>query len=137
MTDPITVTAYVAVSPETAWRVWTTPETICRWNFASPDWECPSAENDLRPGGAFSYRMAARDGSMAFDFAGTFETVTPCSRLDLRLGDGREVHITFEAEGGGTRVTEAFETDGEAPRELQQAGWQAILDNFKRVAESA
>ena len=31
-----------------AWDCWTLPQHIVHWNFASEDWHCPGAENDLR-----------------------------------------------------------------------------------------
>lgn len=57
---------------EEVWKFWTEPEHITQWNFASDEWECPHAENDLRVGGKFSYVMAAKDGSTKFDFKGTY-----------------------------------------------------------------
>ncbi|MBI4173462.1 MAG: SRPBCC domain-containing protein [Candidatus Aenigmarchaeota archaeon] len=45
-----------------AWKLWTTPEHITKWNAACANWHLPRAENDLRPGGKFRYRMEAKDG---------------------------------------------------------------------------
>lgn len=102
------------------------------WNFAAPEWHCPSAESDLRPGGSFSYRMEARDGSMGFDYAGTFLEVTPHTRLRLALGEDREVLVEFGSTLGGTMVSQTFTPETTFPREQQQAGWQAIMDNYAR-----
>jgi hypothetical protein len=33
-------------------------------------------------------------------------------------------------------VTESFEPESENPREMQQGGWQAILENYRKHAES-
>ena len=131
--ESITVTASTNTTPEQARACFTDPAFITRWNFASDAWSCPEATCDLRAGGAFCYRMAARDGSMAFDYSGTWEQVEP-ERLVQLLDDGRRVEITFTATESGTRVTEVFEPDQDAPRELQQAGWQAILHRFADVA---
>jgi uncharacterized protein YndB with AHSA1/START domain len=137
MTDltPITVSVSVHASPERAWDAFTTPASIMAWNFASPDWHCPSATNDLREGGAFSYRMAARDGSFAFDFAGTFTEVSPPHRLRFGLGPEREVLVEFTPEGDRTRVSQTFTPEATHSLEQQRAGWQAILDHYQQHVE--
>ncbi len=131
----LSVATTVNVPVERAWACWTMPEHITQWNHASADWYTPRAENDLRVGGRFVFRMEARDGSVGFDFAGDYEAVAPLQRLVYRLADDRRVEVTFEAGEGGTRVVETFDPDTTHPAEMQQAGWQAILDNFKRYAE--
>lgn len=130
MSNPITVETVVPVAPEQAWRAFTTPEAITQWNFASPDWCCPSAQVDLRVGGTHSARMEARDGSFGFDFAGVYEEVEPHRAVTLRMGDGRSARTTFEAEDGSTRVKTIFDAESENSLELQRDGWQAILDNY-------
>jgi uncharacterized protein YndB with AHSA1/START domain len=131
----ITVETTVAASLDTVWRAWTTPADIVRWNAASDDWHTTAARVDLREGGAFSSRMEAKDGSVGFDFEGTYTEVVPQERLAYALGDGRAVVIDFEAEEGGVRVRETFDAETENPIELQRQGWQAILDNFARHVE--
>lgn len=128
----ITVATLIPTSREDAWRAWTTPEAITQWNAASEDWCCPRAELDLRPGGAFNYRMEARDGSMGFDFRGSFTRVVPHELLAYEIEDGREVVVEFLAGDEGVTVRETFEAEGEHPPELQRDGWQAILDRFAR-----
>lgn len=132
----VTVSVLVDASPEQAWNAFTTPEAITRWNFASPDWHCPRAENELREGGSFSYRMEARDQSFGFDFAGRFLTVSPPNELHYSLGPEREVIVQFTREGKQTRVSESFTPEGTHSLEQQRAGWQAILDNYKQYVES-
>lgn len=132
----ITVETVVAASPATAWERWTIPEHITRWTFASPDWHAPRATNDLRTGGSFSTRMEAKDGSFGFDYGGDYLHVEKLKRLEMRLGDGRLVEVSFIPMGSGTRIVETFEAEGENPPEMQRTGWQAILDNFKRYVES-
>lgn len=135
MTQPIRLTALVAASPDTVWACWTGPDHICKWNAASDDWHTTTAASDLRPGGHFSSRMEAKDGSFGFDFGGVFDVVEAPTRLEYTLGDGRKVALRFDAEGQGTRVTQDFDPESENPAELQRAGWQAILDNFKAYTE--
>lgn len=135
---PITVSVTVPSTREVAWHAFTSPDAVQAWNFASPDWHCPSARNDLRPDGAFSYRMEARDGSMGFDYAGTFLDVAAPSRLRFTLGPDREVVVEFVATVDGTLVSQTFTPETTFPREQQRAGWQAIMDNYARhVAETA
>ena len=130
MAEPITVEIQVPVSPDVAWHAFADPDAITQWNFASPEWCCPSAEVDLRPGGRHKARMEARDGSMGFDFEGTYESVDQPDALVLRLDDGRLSRTTFEAQDGGTRVRTVFDPDTSHPAEMQREGWQAILDNY-------
>ena len=108
---PITVSITVACSPEQAWHAFTDPAAIMGWNFASPAWHCPAARNDLRAGGTFSYRMEARDGSMGFDYEGTFLEVAPHRTLRLALGPDREVRIEFAPTDHGTIVSQTFTPD--------------------------
>ena len=117
-------------------EIFTTPTDITKWNQASDDWHSPSAENDLRPGGEFSYRMEAKDGSSGFDFGGVYDEVITNKRIAYTLGDGRKVEVNFTSKGDSTGVVETFEAEATNPIELQRGGWQAILDNFKRYVEA-
>ncbi|CAN7506997.1 SRPBCC domain-containing protein [Acidovorax sp. LjRoot129] len=133
----LTVSVEVGCDAQRAWQAFVSPAAITAWNFTSPEWCCPHAENDLRVGGAFSYRMEAKDGSMGFDFAGTFTEVVPHRRLRYALGEHREVVVDFvDLPGGRTEVRQSFIPDTTFPPEQQRAGWQAILDNYKTFLES-
>jgi len=134
--SPITVTATVKASLEKAWLSFTVPEHITQWNFAADEWQCPTAENDLTPGGKFSYRMEAKDGSSGFDFGGIYDEVKPNELLAYTMGDGRKVRVTFTPNGNQTFVEETFDPEGTNPIEMQRDGWQAILDNYKKHTES-
>ncbi len=134
--NPITVETTVHVPVEKAWQYWTTPEHITQWNNASEDWFTPRAENDLQVGGKFIYRMEAKDGSFAFDFKGSYDEIKTNKLLVYSIADGRKVNVTFTANDEETRVTETFEPESTNSVEMQQAGWQAILDNFKKYTES-
>ncbi len=136
MADQITITASVAAPIAKVWQYWTEPAHIMQWNNASPDWHTPRATNDLREGGTFTARMETKDGSMGFDFGGTYSTIVPEKEIAYAMGDDRKVRILFEAKGNETLVTESFDPEQENSLEMQRAGWQSILDNFKRYAES-
>lgn len=136
-TQTIVVETVINASLSTVWNAWTVPEHITAWNFASDDWACPAAQNDLRVGGQFVYTMAAKDGSVSFDFGGEYTNVVQHERIESRLGDGRQVKVLFEAlPSGQTRVTEEFDPENVNPIEMQRAGWQAILENFRKHVES-
>jgi uncharacterized protein YndB with AHSA1/START domain len=131
----ITVETTVNASIEKVWQYWTEPKHIEKWNNASDDWHTPHAENDLQVGGKFLSRMEAKDGSFGFDFEGIYSNVIPFEKIKYGLADGREVEIVFNGKGQTTEVTEIFDAENENPIELQQGGWQAILNNFKKYAE--
>ena len=126
---PITVSTTIDAPLEDVWHRWTTPEDIVQWNAASDDWHTTRASVDLREGGLFSSRMEAKDGSMGFDFEGTYTTIVTHSRIDSVFG-GRALSVTFEEGPGGVKVTETFDPEDTHPHEMQAAGWQAILDRF-------
>ncbi len=135
--EPITVGVTLQATAEQAWRAFTDPAAIQAWNFANADWHCPRAENDLREGGAFNYRMEARDGSFGFDMEGTFVAVEAPRRLRYAMGPEREVRVELREAGGLTQVDQSFTPESTHPLELQRAGWQAILDNYKAFVERA
>lgn len=133
----VKVTATINAPVGKVWNFWTNPSHIVNWNNASEDWHTPYAENDLRKGGKFLSRMAAKDGSMSFDFSGTYSNVTENELLEYDLVDGRTVSVTFEADNDSTTVTEVFDAEDVHSVDIQRAGWQAILDNFKRYTEAS
>lgn len=136
MNNPISIEAFINAPIEKVWRDFTSPEAIMKWNHASEDWHCPHAENDLRVGGRFLSRMEAKDGSVEFDFTGTYTDVTPHERIAYAMDDERKVDMTFTPVGSGVKITGMFEPESENPHEMQKGGWQAILDNFKAYTES-
>lgn len=131
----ITVEVTLLASAAKAWDYFTNPEHIVNWNFASSDWHCPKSSNDVRVGGKMISTMAARDGSMSFDFEGVYSEVREHEFLAYALPDGREVEVRFESNGDSTKVIETFDPESENPLEMQRAGWQAILDNYKKLVE--
>lgn len=132
----ITVKATINAPVSKVWEFWTGPEHITKWNQASEDWHSPKAENDLKVGGKFKTTMAAKDGSMSFDFEGTYSVVDHHKAIAYDMPDGRHVSVEFIAEGQSTRVIESFDPENSNPLEMQQNGWQAILDSFKRYTEA-
>lgn len=115
----ITVKATVNAPLSQVWEYWTSAHHVTKWNFASLDWHCPSAENNFVEGGEFHHLMAAKDGSFQFDFWGTYQK------------------IAIKKSGNQTIIEERFEPEQQNTEALQQMGWQAILDNFKQYVASS
>ena len=132
----ITVEATINAPVEKVWANWNEPKHITKWCQASDDWHAPYAENDVKTGGKFKTTMAAKDGSVSFDFEGVYSNVQPNKVIEYAMSDGRKVKITFSSQGDKTKVVETFEAENENPLEMQRGGWQAILDNFKKYTES-
>jgi uncharacterized protein YndB with AHSA1/START domain len=131
----ITIQAVINAPVEKVWQFYTKPEHIMQWNHASDDWHSPRAENDLKPGGKFNYRMEAKDGSSGFDFYGTYEKIKTNELIDYTIGDGRKVMVTFSEKKQEIHVEIKFEAESTHSIEMQRNGWQAILDNFKKYVE--
>lgn len=136
--NKVTITVETTVNKPVAevWKYWTEPQHITGWSFASDEWHAPKAENDLRDGGRFLTRMEAKDGSFGFDFSGKYDEVKTNEYISYTLDDGRKVTITFVGLENVTRVVETFEAEATNPVEMQEAGWQAFMDNFKRYSEA-
>lgn len=136
MTERIDIEQVVNRDRSDVWPFFNEPKHIVNWNFASDDWRCPHAENDLRVGGRLCSRMEAKDGSSGFDFEAIYDDVEHEVKVAYTMTDGRQAETRFEDLGGRTRVATTFDAEQENPAEMQRMGWQAILDNFKQYAES-
>lgn len=135
--QPIVVQTTINAPIEKVWERFTKPEHITKWAFADESWEAPTAENDLRTGGRFITRMQAKDKSAGFDFSGTYTHVVEQKKIAYTMdGDGRKVETLFEEMPEGVHVTQTFDPETENPEDVQRAGWQSILNNFKKYAES-
>lgn len=131
----ITVETTIKAPITQVWRAYTTPDDIKQWNTASDDWHTTHATVDLRVGGAFVSRMEAKDGSFGFDFAGTYTKIVPDELIEYSFGD-RVGLVEFMPGANGTTVRVTFDAESENSVELQQQGWQAILNNFARHVEA-
>lgn len=132
----ITIFAVVNSSLEKAWEYYVNPEQVVKWNHASEDWHCPSAENDLKVGGKFNYVMASKNKEQKFNFSGVYTEIMPLKKIAYTMDDGRKVEVGFEQEKDGVKVKVAFEMETENSEDLQRSGWQAILDNYKKIVEA-
>ena len=133
------ITVSTTIQNKTAVQVWdyfTNPIHVVNWNYAGNDWHCPKAENDLKIGKSFNYTMAAKNGEMSFDFTGIYTEIEPLSKISYVLEDERKIFVTFTETEEGIEVVEKFDPETENAEELQQTGWQMILNNFKKYIES-
>jgi uncharacterized protein YndB with AHSA1/START domain len=127
----IVVSTLVVAPLHDVWHAYTSPDDIKAWNTASPDWHTTAASVDLRPGGQFSSRMEAKDGSFGFDFAGEYTKVVPYQVIEYVFGD-RVGLVEFTETTSGITVTVTFDGETTHSEEQQRSGWQSILDNFSR-----
>jgi uncharacterized protein YndB with AHSA1/START domain len=135
MLEKITIRVSVSASIQKVWEYYTNPIHITQWNFAHPSWHCPSASNDMQVGGRYIARMEARDGSAGFDFEATYTEIHANESFSYEFG-GRMAVVKFSDKDGATELTLTFDPENENPIEMQRNGWQSILDNFKKYAES-
>ena len=132
----ITVKTIVNAPVSKVWEYWTKSEHIMQWNNASDEWHTPAAKNDLRKDGRFVFTMAARDGSMSFDFEGVYTEVVEHKLIAYVMADSRTAKIIFDGQDNQTEIVESFDAESVNSIELQRTGWQNILDNFKKYTES-
>lgn len=135
-TTTITVQAMINAPVEKVWQYWNEPQHITKWCQASDDWHAPYAENDLKTGGSFKTTMAAKDGSFSFDFGGKYDAVEENKLIEYTMEDGRKVSIRFTEDNNTTNVIETFDPEQTHSLEMQQQGWQAILNSFKNYVEN-
>ena len=137
MKNAIRIETIVHKSINMVWEFWTLPIHIKKWNKASDNWHTTIAENDLKVGGRFLSRMEAKDGSLGFDFKGTYTAIVAKESISYVLDDDRKVTTNFTSlEPNKTQIVSIFEAETINPIEMQKGGWQAILDNFKKYTEA-
>lgn len=135
--EPIKIDIAILAPVQKVWDYFNKPEHIVNWNFASEDWHCPKASNDLRVGGKLETRMEAKDGSFGFDFVGIYDEIIPLQLIRYYLEDSRKVEVYFqEIDANTTKVTEVFDPEAGNSAEMQREGWYAILDNFHKYVEN-
>ena len=132
----VTVETSINAPIAKVWEVWTSPEHIIHWNNASADWHTPKAENDLKVGGKFVFKMEAKDGTFGFEFEGVYTDIKANELIAYKMGDGRHAKINFSSHEDETKIIETFEAEDINTIDLQRNGWQAILNNFKKYTEA-
>lgn len=134
-TTRITVEALINADKNKVWDYYNNPKHIVNWNFADPSWHCPSATNDLRVGGTYKARMQAKDGSYGFDFEAVYSEIIEGKSFTYEFG-GRQASVHFKPINGQTKVVVSFGAESQNSVEMQQQGWQSILNNFKKYTEA-
>jgi uncharacterized protein YndB with AHSA1/START domain len=132
----ISVSVEIHAPLNLVWEAYTQPHHIVKWNAASDDWHTTHSSVDLREGGHFSSRMEARDGSEGFDFAGVYTRIVDLQIIEYEFGE-RAARVSFSASVDTSEVTVEFEPESTHPVDIQQGGWQAILDSFKIYVEKS
>ncbi len=133
--EALTVQTIIKAPIERVWKCWTTPTDIILWNNPSEDWETTSVTVDLKDNGTFIYKMKAKDGSVAFDFTGTYDKIIINEYIESTLFDNRKVINIFKPNGDETILIETFDPEAETPIPEQKAFTQAVIDNFKKYVE--
>jgi uncharacterized protein YndB with AHSA1/START domain len=131
----ITVTIEIQKPVEKVWEVWNSPPDIQKWNIPFDNWHCPFAENDLREGMKFHYRMESLDGKEGFDHKGIYRKVIPMGRIETIQDDGRESTIEFFSSKENSVIRETFEPEDKEPLDLQRDFCRAVLNRFKKYVE--
>jgi uncharacterized protein YndB with AHSA1/START domain len=133
--EKIFISTTVLADKQKVWDYYTLPEHITQWNFADPSWHCPSATNNMNVGERYVARMEAKDGSFGFDFEAIYTAINIGNNFTYEFG-GRNATVEFKEIDGQTEISVTFDPETENPIELQKAGWQAILNNFKIYTEN-
>jgi Activator of Hsp90 ATPase homolog 1-like protein len=81
--------------------------------------------------------MSIKDDSRKFDFEGIYTEITLHKSIEYTIIGGRKVIVSFVRLENEVVLTESFEPETINSHDLQVAGWQAILDNFKKYVEIA
>ncbi len=131
----IQVSVNINATLEKVWEFWNNPIHIQNWYFASNEWHCPKALNNLVIGEKFNIRMQTKDGSFGFDYEGKYTNIIDFQIIEYILDDDRKVITTFEKLENSVLITQKFDAETENSFELQQNGWQLILENFKKCVE--
>jgi uncharacterized protein YndB with AHSA1/START domain len=142
-TADVTIVRLIAAPRELVFAAWTDSKQLAQW-WGPRQFTNPVCEVDARAGGAMLIHMRAPDGTV-YPMTATFEEVTPPSLLVFRsVARDHEnnplleslTRVTFEAEGGKTKVTVTAHAKGIAPIAAQmlagmEAGWTQTVDRLE------
>jgi uncharacterized protein YndB with AHSA1/START domain len=141
----VTLTRVFDTPRELVFRMWTEPKHMARW-WGPHGFTNPVCEMDVRPGGRIHIDMRAPDGTV-YPMTGTFhEIVVPERLVFMAVAEDHDGNplleslttVTFEAQGGKTRITVHAHATGIAPAAPQmlagmQAGWTQSLERLASV----
>jgi uncharacterized protein YndB with AHSA1/START domain len=128
-------------TPEAVFAAWTDPEQVARW-WAPEGLSIPpeSVLVEPRVGGRFELTMVDPSGT-SYDLRATYVELVEPELIVMRsepipaagIVEGTITRATFEAEGGGCRMTI---TDGPYTDDLRgnaEAGWRSLVVNLERL----
>jgi uncharacterized protein YndB with AHSA1/START domain len=131
-----------AASRERVFDAWTNPEVLRRWWAAGEDWDTPSADVDLRPGGRYRLSMRNPDGDAVHTVGGEYTEVDRPNRLVYTWawetgGDekGNESLVTVEFLDAGEETEVVLTHTGLSDaqdRDNHEHGWRGCLANLER-----
>jgi len=134
----LVITRVFDAPPRLVFKAWTEPERLIRW-WGPQGFTMPSCEMDVRPGGAFRFRMRGPDGT-DHRLQGVYREIVEPERLvctwtwvDAEGKPGHETLLTvhFAEQGGKTKLTlhqAIFESV--TARDGHQDGWASSLDRL-------
>jgi uncharacterized protein YndB with AHSA1/START domain len=132
----------IPAPPERVFEYWTEPELVAKW-FGPGDFDVPSSDLDLRPGGKWRTTIRSPEGKLR-TVSGVYNTIEPPRRLvftwawdddDGVRGHETQVTVTLEPTPGGTRlrlVQEDFQN--REVRDRHNGGWASSLSKLQRLA---
>ena len=132
----------IPAPPERVFEYWTEPELVAKW-FGPGDFDVPSSDLDLRPGGKWRTTIRSPEGKLR-TVSGVYSTIEPPRRLVFTWawdddngvrGHETQVTVTLEPTPGGTRlrlVQEDFQN--REVRDRHNGGWASSLSKLQRVA---
>jgi len=135
MTNKFVIKADVYQNIDVIWETYTDAKHVTQWSFASDDWHVTEGHAKFVEGGAFNYRMEAKDESFGFNFMGTYDEIVKHQTIKYHLTDKRNIDVEFKKHKGYVTIQLTVDAENEFSLEQQKVGWQAILDNFKSYAE--
>ena len=132
----------IPAPPERVFEYWTEPELVAKW-FGPGEFDVPSSQLDLRPGGKWRTTIRSPEGELR-TVSGVYSTIEPPRRLVFTWawdddngvrGHETQVTVTLEPTPGGTRlrlVQEDFQN--REVRDRHNGGWASSLSKLQRVA---
>jgi uncharacterized protein YndB with AHSA1/START domain len=117
-------------------EAWTSVEVLRRWWHAEHDWETPSAELDLRVGGALRVTMRNPATGEEHGGGGEYTVIDPPRRLAFTWtwdDDPTRQLVEVEFIDHGDRTTVVMTNSGIPERETDdhRDGWSNSFDNLE------
>ena len=146
-----TIERHLAAPPARVFALWSDPAKKRRWFVDSdgPAWTEADYALDFRVGGTERGRFTATDGPAkgVHENATHFLDIVPDERIAFaytmafegRIHSASLATVTFEADGGGTRLTFTEQaahfppSDGE---DMRKAGWTHLLNALTKELET-